>query len=65
LDPITCPIPQMLDDLDQKETGDSEHASETDQNNANRDSAENSLEEGNEDVNHRPNERLRRSSRLK
>ena len=35
------------------------------QNNENRDSAENSLEEGNEDVNHRPNERLRRSSRLK
>ena len=35
------------------------------QNNENRDSADNSLEEGNEDVNHRPNETLRRSSRLR
>ncbi|KAL2226783.1 UNVERIFIED_CONTAM: hypothetical protein Sindi_2037000, partial [Sesamum indicum] len=64
-DPITSPIPQMLYDLDQNESVNSEHASGTNQDNENRDSADNSLEEGNEDVNHRPNEILRRSFRLK
>ncbi|KAL2250062.1 UNVERIFIED_CONTAM: Retrovirus-related Pol polyprotein from transposon RE2, partial [Sesamum indicum] len=55
----------MLDDLIQNEFVNFEHASETYQNYENRDSADNSLEEGNEDVNHRPNETLRRSSRLR
>ena len=30
-DLVTCPIPQMLDDLDQKESINSEHASESEQ----------------------------------